>query len=266
MPASYDTLILDHYRQQAQQHGDAATSTMEDVRTRELESALILEFLDRALKGRDPAATTICDIGCGNGGTLAMIRERYGDVRLLGLEFTPELLAIARGRFAGDSRAEIRQGDIRAPMTAPLCDALICQRVLINLLDPKDQAAALRNLAAAVRPGGYVLSIEAYESGLKRLNEARDEFGLAPLPPAHHNLYLADDFFDACPGLKPLDDPQIPANFLSTHYFVTRVLHAAWLGPKPFKRNSHFVRFFSEALNAGAGDYAPLRAQAFQRP
>ena len=124
---------------------------------------------------------------------------------------------------------------------------------------------ALRNLINVVHPGGTLLFIEAFSSALAKLNEARAEFELSPIPPAHHNLYLDDDFFEI-DELKPLGNNQLqPVNFLSTHYFVTRVLHPLHLGDRPLKRNSEFVRFFSQALKENVGDYSPLKLHMFEK-
>jgi len=119
---------------------------------------------------------------------------------------------------------------------------------------------------SAVSVGGGLLFIEAFTSGADKLNEARGEFDLPPLPTPHHNLYLPDDFFDH-QRLMPCRSEGwfVSENQFSTHYFVTRVLHAAMTQEKPFKRNSEFVRFFSAALPPGIGNYSPLRVRAFLR-
>jgi hypothetical protein len=114
--------------------------------------------------------------------------------------------------------------------------------------------------------GGVLLFIEAFSSSLGRLNEARDEFDLPAIGPAHHNLYLQDDFFNI-PTLRTYqsDSFSVRPNFLSTHYFVTRVLHPIFIEDKPFKRNSEFVKFFTQALRQNVGDYSPLKLLAFER-
>jgi hypothetical protein len=107
--------------------------------------------------------------------------------------------------------------------------------------------------------------IEAFSRQLDTLNEARAEFELPPIPPADHNLYLPDDFF-AVSTLRRLEAPEVPpANFLSTHYYVTRVLHPGLIPDTAVKRNSEFVRFFSGALRQNVGDYSPLRLNAFEK-
>ena len=169
---------------------------------------------------------------------------------------------------------EIRKGDIRDSDFAPKdsVDILLCQRVLINLLSEEDQKSALGNIINVVaspgitRSGGTLLFIESFSSSLAKLNEARAEFELPAIQPAHHNLYLTDDFFET-PQLKTLstNGHLPPPNFLSTHYFVTRVLHPLYLGNKPLRRNSEFVRFFSAALKENVGDYSPLKVNMFGR-
>ena len=116
-------------------------------------------------------------------------------------------------------------GDVRG-IHAGQCDpadVLVLQRVLINLLDRSDQKRALDNVVNMLKPGGLLFAIEAFESGLAELNAARAECGLPPLPPAHHNLYLADGFFDHPLLARPSGNEgfEVAENLLSTHYFVT---------------------------------------------
>jgi len=281
MPASmgraYDEAIEQHYRKIAEDFGLTATSTMADEITRRLETEAILEFVRVALDARGEESRTrpanILDVGCGNGYTLERLLERYPDQSFVGVEKSDELRALASSRFRQEGRVTVVAGDIRNPGFAPpgSADIIICQRVLINLLDPGDQKRSLENTiavlsdATASGPGGKCLFIEAFTRYLLKLNEARAEFELPPIPPAHHNLYLPDDFF-GMPQLRPFVGSDIPpANFLSTHYYVTRVLHPVVSANKAVIRNSEFVRFFSEALNQNVGDYSPLRLHAFEK-
>jgi SAM-dependent methyltransferase len=272
MEREYDRTIEDHYKQVAQASGLSATSTMADEITRESESKVILQFVSESLRRRqikgvlEPA--TIMDVGCGNGYTLQRLSEEYPEAHFIGIEKSNELRSLAVSRFAGRNNVEILSGDIRERGFAAKAsvDVLICQRVLINLLNEEDQKSALGNVVDVVAPSGTLLFIEAFSSSLAKLNEARAEFELTPIPPAHHNLYLGDDFFEI-PQLIPLSSERLPPpNFLSTHYFVTRVLHPLHLGNKPLKRNSEFVRFFSGALKENVGDYSPLRLHMFEKP
>lgn len=278
MEKEYDETIDQHYKDVAKEHGLSPTSTMADEITRARETEAISQFVGASLrlrKAENPSEqATIMDVGCGNGYTLEQLANQYPDQNYVGIEKSNELRELASSRFHGNDRVRIFEGDIRdrgftKGITA---DILVCQRVLINLLAIEDQKNALSNIIAIVkspsanRSGGTFLFIECFVKQLARLNEARSEFDLPPIPPAHHNLYLPDDFFQN-PQLKPLkEDSLMPSNFLSTHYYVTRVFHEIFTPPnKPFKRNSEFVSFFTHALNQNTGDYSPLKLYMFEK-
>lgn len=272
MARDYDAVIAEHYRQVAESDGLSPSSTMADEIVRATETEAIRSFLKAATNALAPKGEQlrIADVGCGNGYSLATFAAEFTDHAFVGIEQSTDLRALAETRLQDEAvhNAAVRAGDIREADLAhgqPF-DALYCQRVLINLLDPADQKAALRNIIEAVTPGGVLLFIEAFNTSLARLNEARAEFELPAVPPAHHNIYLDDDFFDHA-GLVPFEHPgwTVPPNFLSTHYYVSRVLYPALLGPIQFKRNAHFIKVLSAALPPALGDYAQIRAYAFRR-
>jgi SAM-dependent methyltransferase len=259
---TYDEAVRKHYDHIGAEHGLSPQSTMVDDITRQIETHAILTFvLSTAPNGR------VADVGCGNGYTLARIAERFPHASLTGFEPNRSLRTLAESRFVG-GEANVLDGDLRNPTFSgsQRFDLLICQRVIINILSLEDQRRALLNAINAVKSGGHLLFIEAFQSGLDRLNAARQEFELAPIPVANHNLNLPDDFFDN-PALTPYRSPDWPVspNELSTHYFVTRVLHEVLRIGHPLKRNSEFVKFFSNALPPAIGDYSQLRILAFSR-
>jgi len=265
----YDQIINEHYQMVAKKEGLSPTSTMADTVTREKETEAILNYLTQFLvEGKLDHKPVVLDVGCGNGYTLEVMANHFPGVRFLGVEKSEDLRLLAESRFKGSDQVTILAGDIRDPdfCGGERADVMICQRVLINLLDPQDQQKALENLVGSVKDGGMLLFFEAFSAALGNLNAAREEFDIPPMEPAHHNLYLSEGFFDH-PRLKPYPHAKQlePSNFLSTHYFVTRVLHPIFLQDRPFKRNSEFVKFFSEALKENAGDYAPLKLFAFTR-
>jgi SAM-dependent methyltransferase len=258
----YDETIRKHYDHVGDEYGLSPQSTMADDITRRIETDAILSFVSStALKG------SIADVGCGNGYTLSRLAERFPHLMLTGFEPNRTLRKLAESRFL-EGGAIIHDGDLRKRTfnKSKKFALLICQRVIINILDLEEQKVALGNAIGAVEVGGYLLFIEAFQSGLDRLNEARQEFELPPIPVAHHNLYLPDDFFNT-PALTPYrsSDWSVSPNELSTHYFVTRVLHEVIGAGRPLKRNSEFVKFFSSALPPAIGDYSQLRILAFSR-
>jgi SAM-dependent methyltransferase len=274
MQKDYDALIDDHYRKVAEKHGLSAASTMEDAIMRGKETDAIVQFVSVCLQSRSSGeAMTIMDIGCGNGYTLEMLLNLFPENQYVGIEKSNELRVLAETRFAGCNNVQVLAGDIRQVnfnQGIP-ADILICQRVLINLLDLKDQQNALENILTAVRlpvgekSGGLLLFIEGFTVPFERLNIARQELDLAAITPAYHNLYLPDTFFDHA-QLRPFSADQLtPANFLSTHYYLTRVLFPFHTQGKPLKRNSEFVSFFTQALPENVGDYSPVKIHYFER-
>lgn len=265
---SYDQHILDHYKSVAVEDQLSELSTMKDARTRALETQFIKQFFQEAIRkflseNRKLEDIIVADVGCGNGYTLSILKNLEPQAKYYGLEYTPELRGLAANRFKQDDSVKVLNVDIRdiATFGDLKVDILICQRVLINLLEPADQKLALQNICRVIKKGGCVLFIEAFQSGLEQLNQARAEFSLEAIPPAHHNLYLKDDFFENS-NLKEFKS-SLPKNFLSTHYYISRVLHPVVLGSRPFIRNSHFVNFFSNEMDKPVGDFSPLRAYLF---
>lgn len=269
----YDSVIADHYRKVAESEGLSSSSTMADNITRATETKVILAFVKACLERRIERGLTgpakIMDVGCGNGYSLGVISDAFPEHEFVGVELTDELRALAITRFEGNDSVQVIAGDLRDAEFSKghKADVLICQRVLINLLDSDDQNQALKNVISAVdKAQGSLMFMECFDSALARLNSAREEFSLGDIPPAHHNLYLKDDFF-AVDGVKPheLTDFNEPESFLSTHFYVTRVLHPMMTRDQPVKRNSEFVDFFSSALAPAAGDYAPLKLKVLDR-
>jgi len=278
MNREYDHRILDHYDKQAAELGLNPAVTMLDSTVRERETRLIEHFVTLCVNrlrksGFHDNQITVCDVGCGNGTTLEVLRLGFPEVMFHGIELTPSMLELAQNRFRDTPNVTVSHGDVRNLKIGKLFNILLCQRVLINLLDSDDQKSALRKLAGTMEKGGYFLSIEAFSEPMDSLNTARTEFGMPPLEPAHHNLYLSSNFYTSEPSLVPLEGPRLeeglaidflPANFLSSHYFVSRVIHPLALGPdRPFLRNSHFVAFLTEAIDRPIGDFSPIKAHSF---
>jgi hypothetical protein len=106
------------------------------------------------------------------------------------------------------------------------------------------------------------------EKGNWSVNGAMWEAIDANLPSAEsiiRQLLYGNLFFEKEPTMTELEkyfEPSkqgIPYNFLSTHYFVARVFHAAVSVSNKDVRNSEFVKFFSTALPT-VGNYSPIQA------
>jgi ubiquinone/menaquinone biosynthesis C-methylase UbiE len=265
--AGGDDAIQKHYREQAQKHGLSGTSTMEDetVRARELE--MLAQFVGAMAKGR---RMQVLDLGCGNGYALEQLEREHPRQNFTGVDFSEELLALAQKRKL---RAKLQQGDARQlPFADASFDVVYTERCLINIMDWEGQQRGLREVYRVLKPGGTYLMIECFTDALDRLNRARQDCGLAPIPPASHNYYFERERFMAAiaPHFDVVDLKRIKgrggyefsSNFLSTHYFISRVLYPAVLKGE-LVRNAEFVKFFS--FLPPIGDYAPLQALALKR-
>lgn len=263
------TLITDYYREQALAHGHAADSTMLDLVVRQKEVDALLGFLRWASGRLGPPTHKLLEIGCGNGHMLERICAALpGRFEATGVDITPEQIDIARRRGL-PCRVEV--GDIlRLGFDDATFDIAISERVIINLLDEEEQVAAYHELARVVRPGGLVILIEGFKSGLENLNRARAEFCLEPIPePKVNNWYTPDRwarFLEE--GFVELPPEQTaglaPENFLSSHYFMTRFFHDVIRPAGGKLRNTEMAMFFAQALPA-VGDYSPLRVKYLRR-
>jgi ubiquinone/menaquinone biosynthesis C-methylase UbiE len=249
--SSYSELILEHYRKEAELHGRDASSTMRDAITRGREVAGILRVFDW-LRERGAPTDRVVDIGCGNGYLLEAFSQRATPpAALTGLEYTPEMCAVARERNV--KGCTIVQGDVRAlPLADASCDIVVTERCIINVMDREDQAKSLREVSRVLAPGGHFICIEAFTDGLSELNEARAELGLEPNAVPYHNMWFDKPWFleTIAPHYDVVDlaaerDPSLPApNFLSSHYFISRALYPA-VTKREVLYNTHLVKFFS---------------------
>src|SRR4051812_5097568 len=262
-----DELIRKHYREQAEKHGLSPTSTMEDETVRSLELELLAQFIGVMAKGK---RLQVLDLGCGNGYALERMEQEHPRQSFSGVDFSDDLLALAAKRHL---KAKLQQGDARALRFKDRSfDVIYSERCLINILDWEGQQQALREIHRIMKPGGTYLMIECFTDGLDRLNRARQDCGLEPIAAAYHNYYFEKPrFLEAiAPHFDVLQMERLGrrggyefrSNFLSSHYFVSRVLYPAVLKGE-MVRNSEFVKFFS--FLPPIGEYAPLQALALRR-
>lgn len=101
---------------------------------------------------------TVVDLGCGAGLDLLIAAERAGPSgRVIGVDASPAMVAAATARTsaAGHANVEVLEGRIEAlPLADGSADWVISNCVL-NLSN--DKAAAFREIARILRPGGRML-------------------------------------------------------------------------------------------------------------
>ena len=252
--------VLEHYREQAQEHGLEPTSTMLDLTTRELEIEAILECLEHALKGSDGQASLL-EVGCGNELLLETMRDRFSTIEMTGVDYSPEMVALASQRNIRN--CTVRQEDVRS-LSSPsgTFDVAVAERCIINLPDEAAQADALKELHRVLAPGGHLVLIEAFADGLANLNLARTQLGLPENVVPDFNLWIhREALLTAIDGLfevvSDVDAGALPGrNFLSTHYFISRVLYPA-VTTREILHNTEFVKFFR--FLPPQGDFSPIQ-------
>src|SRR5207253_899709 len=99
-----------------------------------------------------PAAATALDVGCGDG-VLARAVARRG-IRVLGLDLSPGMIALARARTEAGLDASFRVADV---MTEPLPERGFDVVLSVNAVHHLPLDRVVPRLAAAVAPGGVLL-------------------------------------------------------------------------------------------------------------
>lgn len=266
---SNDEVILEHYKVQAAKHKDSALSTMEDPITRQKEVDLIGNFF--RLPGIQKTAKDVLEIGCGNGYTLNLLQPQFRNYKFTGLDFSEDLLAIARERNL--SGVSFIQGDARKLQFGDESfDVIYTERCIINLLTWEEQMLAVNEMHRLLRKGGHLLFMESFTEGYNNLNKARNELGLESIPMPHHNNYFDKNEFEPFIQskfkiLSAYDlggmETDVPRNFLSSHYFTARVLHPLLTKGDPTLKNTELVKFFSFLPPSGC--YSPIEAYILEK-
>ncbi|MFG2824391.1 trans-aconitate 2-methyltransferase [Kitasatospora sp. NPDC048365] len=97
-----------------------------------------------------PPAPVVLDVGCGPGNSTEVLRERWPDATLVGIDSSPEMLAAA----AGVAGAEYRLADAATWDPAGERPDLIASNATLQWVP--GHLAVLSRWAAALRPGGVL--------------------------------------------------------------------------------------------------------------
>ncbi|GGD92489.1 ArsR family transcriptional regulator [Aureimonas endophytica] len=122
----------------------------------------------------------LLDIGTGTGRVLELLAPRVG--RAIGIDASREMLQVARAKLdaAGIGHAQVRQGDCYSLPLPPASFDLVTIHQVLHYLD--DPAAALREAAAMLRPGGLLAIVDFAPHDLEFLrdDEAHLRLGFSP--------------------------------------------------------------------------------------
>ena len=120
-----------------------------------------LERLDPSLRASFPV---VIDVGCGWGGSLRKLNERFGPERLVGFDIAPKMVEAAtreaaRVRTAAGQPAQVVQASSAAlPLAGASVDLVFCHQTFHHLVD---QDRAIAEFFRVLRPGGKLLFAES---------------------------------------------------------------------------------------------------------
>ncbi|HEX2087778.1 MAG TPA: class I SAM-dependent methyltransferase [Solirubrobacteraceae bacterium] len=155
----------------------------------------------------------ILDAGCGTGRHAALLAAR-GHAPVL-LEPVAELLDQARERLP---EAVALRGDLSVPPPVDPVDAATCRGVLNDVIADEERDAALRSLAAVVRPGGaLVLDVREREA-----TAARYGAGRTLRREAGGVVFTSEGRWDAAAGLVRVHERHEAGGRAAEHDFAMR--------------------------------------------
>lgn len=134
----------------------------------------ILPFYDLELEGRGdeelwawaasaPPGCRVLELGAGTGRATASLARTAG--RVVALELSPEMIAVARGRLAGLSNVSFVAADMREAPLRPRFDLVIAvDDPFVHLTEDEDRERAFSTAARHLVPGGRFLLDAAWFS------------------------------------------------------------------------------------------------------
>ncbi|MGA7356393.1 MAG: methyltransferase domain-containing protein [Candidatus Cybelea sp.] len=99
---------------------------------------------------------TVVDVACGDGYLLELLARRLPSAQIVGIDMTPEELAIARDRGLPENVQLVTARAESLPLPDVSADAVVCHMALM-LFD--DARSVVNELARVIRPGGIFAAV-----------------------------------------------------------------------------------------------------------
>jgi SAM-dependent methyltransferase len=172
-------------------------------------------------------------------------------------------LAVGNADAAGLKNVEFQEFDIlTSSIPEAQFDAIVSQRMLINLATWDDQMQGIRNLHRMLKVGGRAILVENTNDAFKAMNDVRVDLGLAPVPQHWHNRFFDYDelirFVRGGFQLLHFED-------FGLYYLLTRVYTQMFASFEGFGANAKRDPIFNEAdkaarrLHEALGDRVRIR-------
>ncbi len=261
-------MVKNYWEDRARESGGDRTATTNDVYLRELEvSTLTSQLQDLGLS----YGATVLDVGCGDGYTTMRIAQNLPTLRFRGVDYSQNMIANAVAGLESKEaslreRISFRVADVLQldkELGDSRYDAAITDRCLINLGSYEEQAKAIAQIAAHLKPGACYLAIENFLEGQDNMNRARAGVDLPPIPVRWHNLYFREAEFRR--AAEPFFSDVVMHEFSSSYYFATRVIYSAMCkmrGEEP--DYEHEIHRLAVHL-PWSGQFSPIRLAVLRR-
>ena len=112
----------------------------------------------------------VLDLGTGDGYTLGLVRSVHPEADGVGVDFSAEMLGLARERFAGDAGVEIVEHDLDAPLPALGTFDLVVSSFAIHHCVDERKRALYGEVFELLEPGGRFLNLEHVDSATPELH------------------------------------------------------------------------------------------------
>ena len=95
----------------------------------------------------------LLDVGCGTGPMIELLSKAYGDLRMTGLDLTPDMIEAARAKRIPNARFLVGDSE-NLPFENDSFDAVICSNSFHHYPNPQ---AFFDGVARVLRPGGRLV-------------------------------------------------------------------------------------------------------------
>jgi SAM-dependent methyltransferase len=177
MPPLMQEDIRQHYEQAWKKLDDTAQQDESALAySNAVEDAVLYPIYDRLL--RDLKVTVnggkVLDVGAGSGRWIRFFLQRFAPALLMGIDFTAASIDMLQRRYASAPgvKTAFRTADLTDPSfdLGEKFDLINVMNVLFHIPEPDRFAAAMRNLANHLAPGGRIVSTEYMPRTTMRTN------------------------------------------------------------------------------------------------